>query len=143
MCKPFSGDGPCGGLEAWQRGHVVALEGKSLDPRLFDQTGPGAAHHGIGHMRAAIGGGTGPGNEAVAGRDLAAVGVQGAGDARAQPLHGLASGLQGVERRWHHSDSSTALATICGLTAMSGCTPIMRRVCCTTSLNTGAATAPP
>ena len=34
-------------------------------------------------------------------------------------------------------------ATICGLTSMSGGTPSMRRVCCTTWLNTGAATSPP
>jgi hypothetical protein len=90
-------------------------------------------------MLAAVSGRAGPGNEAVAQADLAAVGVQHAGDAFAQPPGGLHGGVE----FGHQNDSSTALATICGLTAMSGCTPIMRRVCCTTSLNTGPATVPP
>ena len=90
-------------------------------------------------MLAAVGRGTGPGDEAVAGADLAAVGLQRARDLGAQPLRCLL----GCVKFAHQNDSSTAFATICGLTAMSGCTPIMRSVCCTTSLNTGAATAPP
>ena len=85
--------------------------------------------------------GAGPGDEGVATLDQAAVGLQGSGDARAQPGNSLGYGCQGA--RPAHSDSSTALVTISGCTAMSGATLIMRSVCCTTSLNTGAATAPP
>ena len=106
---------------------------------MLDQAGRGAAHQGVAHMGTAVGGCAGPCDEAIPRRDATAVGVQRAGDARAQPLHSLVEIGQGAD----HSGSSTTSATICGLTSMSGCTPIMRSVCCTTSLNTGAATAPP
>jgi hypothetical protein len=109
-----------------------------LHARLLHQTGRGAAHHGIGHMGTAIGGGARPGNEAVT-RANQRLSVCKVPVTRARS-HCTASGQWSMG---HHSDSSTPSATICGLTAMSGCTPIMRRVCCTTSLNTGAATRPP
>ena len=65
--------------------------------------------------------------------------MQRAGDPAAQPL----GGFLGTVEFEHQNDSSTACTTICGLTFMSGCTPSMRRVCCTVALNTGAATSPP
>src|SRR5256885_2459888 len=94
-----------------------------------------------------IGGPAGPGDEGVAGPDLAAVGRRRAAALQAggQPLDSLGGrgqhpqGLGGT----HSEGSSTGLATIKGLTSISGCTPIRRSVCCTTSLNTGAATVPP
>jgi len=82
---------------------------------------------------------TGPGYETVTRANQAAVAAKGAGDPAAEPVRRL---RRSVELK-HQNDSSTAWTTICGLTAMSGCTPIMRSVCWTTSLNTGAATAPP
>jgi len=139
MVEPLGRNRAGGGLEARQRSDVLTFQRKGLHARLLHQAGRGAAHQGIGHMGAPVRGRTGPGDEAVARADQAAVGLQRAGDAAAQPLHGVAGGVEHL----HHKDSSTGLATIWGLTAMSGCTPIMRSVCCTTSLNTGAATAPP
>src|SRR5690606_36538651 len=80
-----------------------------------------------------------PGNESIARPDLAAV-------ARQRPLHAveqpICHGLGGVEVL-HQNDSSTSSVTIWGFTSMSGCTPRMRKACCTVSLNTGAATTPP
>ena len=80
-----------------------------------------------------------PRNEAISGLNQTTVAVKISGHARTKPVRGLG---RGIELK-HQNDSSTACTTIWGLTAMSGCTDIMRKVCCTTSLKTGAATAPP
>ena len=87
----------------------------------------------------------GPGQEGIARADLAAVGAQPAGDARAQPLRrGVGMGqVQAVRHQKLSLRRTALLAMICGVTARSGGTPIRRSVCCTTWLNTGAATAPP
>ena len=69
-------------------------------------------------MTASIGCGTGPGNEAIAGAHMAAVGTQGSRDAASQPLRSLGRRVESLAYR-HQKLSSTA-ATICGLTAMSG-----------------------
>ena len=82
---------------------------------------------------------TGPGHEGVAGPHAPAVALQRARALLAQPAAG---GVGPIESR-DHKDSSTACATIWGLTLMSGCSPRMRSACCTVSLNTGAATRPP
>ncbi|MNL48025.1 hypothetical protein D3C87_1708490 [compost metagenome] len=104
------------------------MERKDFGAFVLDQTGHGAARQGIANVRAAVGGRAGPGNEAVTGPDLAAVGLQRAGHRLAQPGNGVVHRIQQGQCA-RHSDSSTASATICGLTAMSGCTPIMRSVC--------------
>ena len=106
---------------------------------LLNQASRGARGERRAHKLAPIGCGAGPGDKAVAPGQFSAVGAQAAGHAFAQPAGGLFSG---VELR-AQNDSSTAWVVICGLTLMSGCTPIMRRVCCTTSLKTGAAATPP
>ena len=93
------------------------------------------------HMVAAVGGGARPGDEAVASLDAAAVAME-LPPGRAHPLCHPAGRFTGVVQAFHQNDSSTP-TTICGLTFMSGCRPIMRRVCCTVVLNTGAATSPP
>ena len=132
-----------GGLEPTERGDGRSCrKDKVLHALGFDQAGRSTALKRICHMGAAIGGSTGPGDEAVSRLHTAAVRLQSTRDARAQPRHGFSRLVQGGQGGCH-SDSSTGLATIWGLTAMSGCTFIMRRVCCTTSLNTGAATRPP
>ena len=67
-----------------------------------------------------------------------------------QPLRG-GGGMGQVRERGHghgaqklsRSAGTVLLAMICGVTSMSGGTLIRRSVCCTTWLNTGAATAPP
>ena len=140
MTEPFCGDQPGGRLQATQRGDVRPRESVGLHAFLLHQAGHRAARQGTGHVGAAVGSGAWPGNKRVAGGHQPAIGLQRAGDARAQEGNGLLGGGEGLQA---HNGSSTALATICGLTAMSGATPIMRSVCCTTSLNTGAATAPP
>ena len=87
-----------------------------------------------------------PGQEGIAGAHLAVVGAQLAGHARAQPLcGGVGMGqVQGIRhQKLSGSAGATLLAMICGVTSRSGGTPIRRSVCCTTWLNTGAATAPP
>ena len=105
----------------------------------FEQAGARTLRQRGLQVLASVGGGTGPGDEGIPRTDLAAVGAQIARDALAQPARHQDRVVQGR----HQNDSSTALATICGLTAMSGCTPSRRSVCCTVSLKTGAATSPP
>src|SRR5207253_7128964 len=92
-----------------------------------------------GNVFAPVGRRAGPRDEAVTLLDVAAVAVERARDARVQPLRGFV----GAAQVQHQNDSSAAFTTICGFTFMSGCTPIMRSVCCTVALNTGAATSPP
>ncbi|MPM40186.1 hypothetical protein SDC9_86826 [bioreactor metagenome] len=142
LTKPGRRNRPRGGLEAAQRRHVCAHEAKGLRTFLLDQTGHRAVGERIAHMKTAIGGRTGPRDESVSRLYQAAVGLQRAGHAFAQPAHCVLGGRQG-EKNAHSGVSSTGLLTICGRTAMSGGTPIMRSVCCTTSLNTGAAEIPP
>src|SRR5690606_33369391 len=89
------------------------------------------------HKPAAISGGTRPGDEAVTCSQLAAVAQQITSHTFVQPL----GDLNGLLQALHQNDSSTASVTICGLTLISGCTPKTRRVCCTVSLNKGAATS--
>ena len=86
----------------------------------------------------------GPGDERLAGPDPAAVGGERRRAAQHQPVHCLADRSELLQRHQKLSTSAgISRATICGLTSRSGWTPIMRRVCCTTWLNTGAATSPP
>src|SRR3989338_10410006 len=112
--------------------HGQTLQRKGLDPLVPPQASHSTPRKRIADVGAAVGGSAWPGDETIAGTDLAAVGLQGAGHPLAQPGHSIVHRLEQRHRR--HSDSSTALATICGLTALSGCTPLMRSGCCTTSL---------
>ena len=139
MIEPRGGDGTGGRLQAAVSSDARIIEPERLGTCQFDQAGCGALGQCGAHELAAIGHRTRPGNEAVVTPDLAAVHRQRAVNVRAQPVGGL---LRAVQLQ-HQKLSSTDLATICGLTAMSGSRPWMRKVCCTTSLNTGAATSPP
>ena len=86
----------------------------------------------------------GPGDEGVARLHEAAVGAQRAAHPRRQPARGRLGGLQARERHQKLSTSAgPGAATMPGLNSMSGATPIERRLCCTTWLNTGAAISPP
>ena len=83
---------------------------------------------------------TRPSDKTVVHLHFSVVRAKSARDAFAQPLGGLVRCVESL----HQKDSfSSSCVTTIGLTAMSGCTRIMRKVCCTTSLNTGAATSPP
>ena len=107
------------------------------------QAGSSAALQHSQYMGTRIMRSTRPGHEGIAGLDLAAVGTQ-HGRVLAQPLRRLLRRRQqGQEVLVCHSDSCGASVITPGCTDMSGCTPRMRSVCCTTSLNTGAATMPP
>ena len=83
-----------------------------------------------------------PGQESVTRPHLAVVGAQRASPPGPEPICGSRR-----RRQVQHQKLSTSAApgwnTIWGLTSMSVGTPIIRRVCCTTWLNTGAATSPP
>ena len=76
---------------------------------------------------------------------LAAIGLQTSCLHALQPsgrfVWRLQAGHGGQQRA--HSDSCTASTTTPGCTDISGATPSKRKACCTTSLKTGAATAPP
>src|SRR3990167_1869540 len=137
--KPLGSHQARGGLEPGQCSNFLAREAERLHTLVLDQAGRSTAHQGIAHMGAAIGRGTGPGDEPVTWLNEPAVSLQRPGDTGTQPFNGSRCGGKDL----HHSDSSTTSATIWGLTSTSGWAPIMRSVCCTTSLNTGAATAPP
>ena len=131
-------------LEAWhgcQRLQCIRFEcAKPVFAALrLDQAGRSPLVQGLRQILAPIGGRTRPGDERITGLDHSAVGTQLARHAGVQPLRSFGGAVQGL----HQNDSSTDLATICGLTAMSGCTPNKRKVCCTVWLNTGAATSPP
>ncbi len=149
LAKPGAGHRASGSLQIGHRSNGHALQIKLFQASLLDQAGGRAALHGLGHIGPAVVDAAGPGDKGVARLHLAAVGVQGAAThTLAQPLHGRGGACDrghagGVVGGGAHSGSSTSLATICGLTDISGCTPIRRRVCCTTSLNTGPATVPP
>ena len=82
---------------------------------------------------------TDPGKKSVTGLHASAVRGELRGHMGTQPTRGFDGRVQML----HQNDSASALATTCGLTAMSGCTSSMRKVCCTVWLNTGAATSPP
>ena len=136
------GDRAGGGFQPRQGGDACIVEGIGVQAVALDQAGRGAGLQRAGDEAAAVGGGARPGDEAIAGAHLAAVGGDGAGDPGAQPAGGGVGGLEGVDGHAQKL-SCTALVVICGLTSRSGATPSMRRVCCTTWLNTGAATSPP
>ena len=93
---------------------------QNVQPRcvsgLFHQASTGALRQGLCQVTPPIGGCTRPGDETVTLLHQSAVGAQLARHARAQPVGRLLSAVQGA----HQNDSSTALATIWGLTAMSG-----------------------
>ena len=109
------------GLEAGhagQRFQVGVL--KRLKPGgecgLFHQARSGALRQGLCQVTPSIGGGARPGNETITLLHQPTVGSQLARHARVQPAGRFLSAVQGA----HQNDSSTALATIWGLTAMSG-----------------------
>ena len=89
-----------------------------------------------------------PGDEGIAGRApggcrCAACRAR-AGPASARRRRALGSAVSAMRhQKLSRSAAAGLLATICGVTSRSGGTPIMRSVCCTTWLNTGAATSPP
>ena len=139
-----AGDGPGAGLESGQRGDARRPEARSSSALGLDQAGDGAGRERRRHVGARVVGVAGPGDEGVAGTHAAAVGGERRGAAQHQPVHRCVG--RGESHQRHQKLSTSAgisWATICGLTSRSGCTPIIRRVCCTTWLNTGAATSPP
>ena len=106
---------------------------------MFNHTSSGALLQSRLHKLTAIRHTTRPSDETVPRTHTAAVGVQHTAHLAAQPVRGFLGAMQS----FHQNDSFSNLVTTWGLTAMSGCTPIMRKVCCTVWLNTGAATSPP
>jgi hypothetical protein len=91
----------------------------------FHQACGGALFQRLSQILPCVVGRAGPSQERIARLHQAAVGAQLAGGMRAQPLGGFRS----VVQRVHQNDSSTDWVKICGLTAMSGCTPSRRKVC--------------
>ena len=142
-----------GGFEIGNGGDFQRVKFKRVGTIGLDQTSRSARRQRIGHMRSRIVCIAGPGDEGVAGVNRAAVGGQACGAARLQPAQrGGGVGQSGEVCGGHgfgqsHQKLSTSAGsfwvTICWRTSRSGCTPKVRRVCCTTSLNTGAATSPP
>ena len=118
---------------------VGADQGVPGETFLLNQTGTRAPRHDLWHMAAAIAARTRPSQKAVTRTHLPAVAVQLCAATLVQPLRSLLGGVQSG----HQNDSGSALAMTWGRTATSGWMPIMRRVCCTVWLNTGAATSPP
>jgi len=121
-------------------GHAIGL----------DHTGQGTGGQGLTHVGTAVGGGPRPGHEGLvsAHAHAAAVHDQLGHTAFGQPgLHGghvLKEGqLLGHQKLSTSAGTSRSEATMWGATAMSGSTCSRLSVCCTTWLNTGAATAPP
>ena len=117
----------------------MEVQAELLGAFALHQAGCSACLQNGGHKATGVGGGTRPSQKAVTGLHLATVGAQGAQNAQTQPV----GCLRGSDEDGVQNDSAAGLVTICGLTAMSGGTPIMRKVCCTVSANTGAATSPP
>ena len=112
---------------------------EGLEPDRFDQTGARPLLQSLHHMLSGVGALTDPGKKSVTGLHASAVRGELRGHMGTQPTRGFDGRVQML----HQNDSASALATTCGLTAMSGCTSSMRKVCCTVWLNTGAATSPP
>ena len=114
----------------------------------FYQASRCAPQQGLAHILSGIVRRAGPGNKGFVRLHVAAIGLQAAGLRRLQPgsrfvwraQNGWVCQFQCIHR---HSDSCAASTTTPGCTDISGATPNKRKVCCTTSLNTGAATAPP
>ena len=128
---------PCCDICRCRAGEVKGIHAIGLD-----QAGRRSVLQRGQHVHARIMGGAGPGHEQVARFQPAAVRLQTAA-VRAQPGGGFGRGAQKGQHRGAHRDSSGSSVMTPGRTDMSGCTPRMRRVCCTTSLNTGAAVRPP
>ena len=126
--------GECHGIHRVSAGHAIPRPAVTLD-----QTSARAPRHDLWHMAAAIAAAARPSQKAVTRPHLPAVAVQLGTAKLAQPLRSLL----GVVQSRHQNDSGSALAMTWGRTATSGWMPIMRRVCWTVWLNTGAATSPP
>ena len=84
-----------------------------------------------------------PGEEGVAGPHLPVVGAQRAAQPRREPGGGGRGGVELLQHQKLSSSAGPGCTTICGRISMSVGTFIMRSVCCTTWLNTGAAISPP
>ena len=123
----FGGDGPTSPFElVVGRTGLVHGGGRTLQKSLsLDQTRRRAALQRGVNVAPTIVSRTRPGQKSIARRHLAAVGVQATHTALAQPLGRLLGRVEVL----HQNDSGSALATTCGLTVMSGGTPIMRKVC--------------
>ncbi len=134
------------GLQPWHRSNARIVETECLRTIGLDQAGAGTGLQRLLHEGAAVARSTGPGDEGhVPERGHgAAVHRQVGGTLRAQPGQG-GCGVGKVVQRGHQklSTSEGMLVWICDCTSMSGSTPRRCRVCCTTWLNTGAATSPP
>ncbi len=112
LAEPGRGQRAGGGLQAWQAGDAGVVEGKGGHAVSLHQAGRRASRQGAGHMPAAVGGSTRPGDEGIAGAHRAAVGAQRAGTSRAhpcgQPIGGLGNGVQGLQCSGHGVRSSPA-----------------------------------
>jgi len=137
-----------GGFQPGQRGDAFVAEPAGCHALGFHQASGSAASECGGHEVAAIGGLPRPRDEGITRLQRAAVAAQPAPvaqrHARGQPGGCFLGCGQGRDHAQKLSVSpGTGLALICAFTSMSGATFIMRSVCCTTWLNTGAATSPP
>ena len=83
-----------------------------------------------------------PGQEGVTRPHLAVVSAQRVRTPGPEPICG-SRGRRQVQHQKLSTSAAPGWKTIWGLTSMSVGTPIMRSVCWTTWLNTGAATSPP
>ena len=134
-----AGDCPRLRLESLHRQNALIVKGKRIHPVALNHRGRGAIGQRAAHEFTPVGGRTRPRHKAIPLAQQAAVAQQAPRHALVQPAGDVARVGEGRVQ----NDSSTASVTIWGLTVMSGCTPRMRKVCCTVSLKTGAATKPP
>ena len=107
---------PRTGLESGVKARAIGIQFESLCTRLLREAGESAFRQ-CGRNKAPwIGRGTRPGNECIHAGRFATVCREALNAAGTQPFHGLRGGCEGG----HQKLSSTASATICGCTAMSG-----------------------
>jgi hypothetical protein len=141
------GDRPGGLLQAGERREPrTFIEGERIGAFGLDQAGGRARLERGGDEASGVVGRTGPGEQRVAAAEPSAVGDERAGAACLQPGAGGLGRGEPLQPGAHWKLSVAAgrsRRTMPCFTSRSGATPRMRIACVTTSLKTGAATAPP
>ena len=123
------GDGATGRFESRHRQNTLVIGLNPWPVRiqtvLLDQAGLRALRQGLCHKGTTIVHATGPSDEAIPRPHPAAVRPQRLHATAVEPVLDVLGALEGL----HQNDSGSAWVTTKGLTAILGCTPIMRRVC--------------